>query len=145
MLVKEKSGIVLVLTAAVCLLGGCAGKELLTEPVAAPEKPVEQVNRLEKEINNERDKQLNVWQVKKRLKRMLCELRSGKWYIWKHIALLLAITPLAAFFTSNYAIFKCKPAISRKPAHFIPVFLALFLPQMTLATWALVKAILLLF
>ena len=92
-----------------------------------------------------RDKQLNIWQVKKRLKRMLCELRSGKWYIWKHFALLLAITPLAAFFTSNYVIFKCKPAISKKPAHFIPVFLALFLPQMALATWVLVKAILQLF
>jgi hypothetical protein len=60
MLVKEKRGIVLVLMAAVFLLSGCAGKGLPTEPLAAPEKPVEQVNRLEKEIDNGRDKQLNV-------------------------------------------------------------------------------------
>jgi OOP family OmpA-OmpF porin len=60
MLVNERIGIVLVLMAAVCLLGGCAGKGLPTEPVAAPEKPVEQVNRLEKEIDNGRNKQLNV-------------------------------------------------------------------------------------
>ena len=60
MLVKERIGIVLVLMVSVCLLGSCAGKGLPTEPLAAPEKPVEQVNRLEKEIDNGRDKQLNV-------------------------------------------------------------------------------------
>lgn len=60
MLVREKTGFAVVLMAAVCFLGGCAGKGLPTEPVAASDKPVEQVNRLEKDIDNGRDKQLNV-------------------------------------------------------------------------------------
>ena len=60
MLVREKTGIAVVLMVAACFLGGCAGKRLPTEPVAASEKPVEQVNRLEKDIDNGRDKQLNV-------------------------------------------------------------------------------------
>ncbi|HUT69765.1 MAG TPA: OmpA family protein [Desulfatiglandales bacterium] len=60
MLVREKTGIAVVLMAAVCFLGGCAGKGFPTEPAAASEKPVEQVNRLEKDIDNGRDKQLNV-------------------------------------------------------------------------------------
>jgi OOP family OmpA-OmpF porin len=60
MLVAEKTGIVAVLMMAMCFLGGCAGKGLPTEPVAASEEPIEQVNRLEKDIDNGRDKQLNV-------------------------------------------------------------------------------------
>ena len=60
MFVTQKYGIVLMLTAAVCLLGGCAGKGLPTEATTGPEKPLEHVNRLEKEIDSGRDKQLNV-------------------------------------------------------------------------------------
>jgi OOP family OmpA-OmpF porin len=60
MLAAERIGIVVVLMMALCFLGGCAGKGLPTEPIAASEKAVEQVNRLEKDIENGRDKQLNV-------------------------------------------------------------------------------------
>ena len=60
MLVNQKSGIVMVLAVAACLLGGCAGNGLPTEALVGPEKPVEQVNHLEKDIENGREKQLNV-------------------------------------------------------------------------------------
>jgi outer membrane protein OmpA-like peptidoglycan-associated protein len=60
MLVRKKIGIMAVLIVAVCLLSACAGTTLKMESVAASEKPVEQVNRLDKEIGNARNNQLNV-------------------------------------------------------------------------------------
>ena len=60
MLDRKKIGIAAVLTAAVCFLGACAGKALKMEPVATSESPVEQVNRLDKDIGNARNNQLNV-------------------------------------------------------------------------------------
>jgi outer membrane protein OmpA-like peptidoglycan-associated protein/outer membrane murein-binding lipoprotein Lpp len=42
------------------LMGGCAGSELKVEPIAKSENPTEQVNQLEKEINNARSGQLDV-------------------------------------------------------------------------------------
>lgn len=60
MLVRKKIEIAAVLTAAVCFLGACAGKPLKMEPVATSEGPVEQVNRLDKDIGNARNNQLNV-------------------------------------------------------------------------------------
>jgi len=60
MLVRKKIEIAAVLTAAVCFLGACAEKALKMEPVAISESPVEQVNRLDKDIGNARNNQLNV-------------------------------------------------------------------------------------
>ena len=42
------------------LMGGCAGSKLKVEPIAKSENPTEQVNQLEKEINNARSGQLDV-------------------------------------------------------------------------------------
>ena len=60
MLDRKKIGVAAVLTAAVCLLGACAGKTLKKEPVATLENAAEQVNRLDKDIGNARNNQLNV-------------------------------------------------------------------------------------
>lgn len=60
MLIRKKIEIAAVLTAAVCFLGACAEKALKMEPVATSESPVEQVNRLDKDIGNARNNQLNV-------------------------------------------------------------------------------------
>lgn len=60
MLVRKKIGIMAVLIVAVCFLSACAGTTLKMESIAASEKPVEQVSRLEKEIGNARNNQLNV-------------------------------------------------------------------------------------
>jgi OOP family OmpA-OmpF porin len=60
MLVKKGIGIAAALAAAVCLLAACAGKTVKVEPAATSENPVEQVNRLDKDIGNARNNQLNV-------------------------------------------------------------------------------------
>ena len=60
MLVKKSIGIAAALTAVVCLLAACAGKTVKVEPAATSENPVEQVNRLDKDIGNARNNQLNV-------------------------------------------------------------------------------------
>ena len=60
MLDRKKIGIMAVLIVAVCFLSACAGTTLKMESVAASEKPVEQVTRLDKDIGNARNNQLNV-------------------------------------------------------------------------------------
>ena len=60
MLVRKKIEIMAVLIVAVCFLSACAGTTLKMESVAASEKPVEQVTRLDKDIGNARNNQLNV-------------------------------------------------------------------------------------
>lgn len=60
MLVRKKIGIMAVLIVAVCFLSACAGTTLKMESIAASEKPVEQVSRLDKEIGKARNNQLNV-------------------------------------------------------------------------------------
>ncbi|MEE9402254.1 MAG: OmpA family protein [Desulfobacteria bacterium] len=60
MLDRKKIGIMAVLIVAVCFLSACAGTTLKMESVAASEKPVEQVSRLDKDIGNARNNQLNV-------------------------------------------------------------------------------------
>jgi len=60
MLIRKKIEIAAVLTAAVVFLGACAEKALKMEPVATSESPVEQVSRLDKDIGNARNNQLNV-------------------------------------------------------------------------------------
>ena len=60
MLVRKTMGITAAFTAAVCLLAACAGKTVKVEPVATSENTVEQVNRLDKDIGNARNNQLNV-------------------------------------------------------------------------------------
>ncbi len=60
MLVRKKIEIMAVLIVAVCFLSACAGTTLKMESVAASEKPVEQVTRLDKDIGNARNNQLHV-------------------------------------------------------------------------------------
>ena len=60
MLVRKKIEIMAVLIMAACFLSACAGTTLKMESVAASEKPVEQVSRLDKDIGNARNNQLNV-------------------------------------------------------------------------------------
>jgi outer membrane protein OmpA-like peptidoglycan-associated protein len=60
MLDRKKIGIMAVLIVAVCFLSACAGTTLKMESVAASEKPIEQVTRLDKDIGNARNNQLNV-------------------------------------------------------------------------------------
>ena len=60
MLVRKKIEIMAVLIAAVFFLCACAGTTLKMESVAASAKPVEQVSRLDKDIGNARNNQLNV-------------------------------------------------------------------------------------
>ena len=60
MLDRKKTEIMAVLIMAVCFLSACAGTTLKMESVAASEKPVEQVTRLDKDIGNARNNQLNV-------------------------------------------------------------------------------------
>lgn len=56
MLIGKKIGIMAVLTAAVCYLGACA----VVGPIATSERPIELVNRLDKDIANARKNQINV-------------------------------------------------------------------------------------
>lgn len=60
MLIGKKIGIMVVLTAAVCFLGACAGGKLQVEPIAISEDPIEQVSSLDKGIAEARKNQLNV-------------------------------------------------------------------------------------
>ncbi|UCF73552.1 MAG: hypothetical protein JSW35_03615, partial [Deltaproteobacteria bacterium] len=57
---RKKIGIMAVLTAAVCFLGGCAVSKLQVETIATSEDPIEQINRLEKDIAKAVKNQLNV-------------------------------------------------------------------------------------
>ena len=60
MLASRSIATIAVLTAALCLLGACAGRTLRTEPVTISQDPAEEVNRLDKDISKARNNQLNV-------------------------------------------------------------------------------------
>ena len=60
MAMGKRTGIATVFTVALCLLGSCAGSKLKVEPIAISENPIEQVNRLDKEIENARNNKLDV-------------------------------------------------------------------------------------
>lgn len=57
---RKNIGIMLLLTAAVYLLGACAGNQLKMEPIARSENPTEHINRLDTDIGEARKSQLNV-------------------------------------------------------------------------------------
>lgn len=57
---RRKNGIMVVLAAAACFLCACAGGTVKVEPIATSQKPVEQVSRLDKEISDARNNQLNI-------------------------------------------------------------------------------------
>ena len=60
MVMRKNIGIMLLLTAAVYLLGACAGRQLKMEPIARSENPTEHINRLDTDIGKARKNQLNV-------------------------------------------------------------------------------------
>jgi outer membrane protein OmpA-like peptidoglycan-associated protein len=60
MLIREKIGIMAVLTVLVCFLGACAGSKLQVAPITTLEDPIEQVNNLDKDIAKARKNRLNV-------------------------------------------------------------------------------------
>jgi outer membrane protein OmpA-like peptidoglycan-associated protein len=60
MLMRKKIGIMVVLTAAVCFLGACAGSKLQVETIATSEDPIEQIKRLDEDIAKAVRNQLNV-------------------------------------------------------------------------------------
>ena len=59
MVIRKSIGIVAVI-AAVCFLASCAGRKPKVAPVVSLGDPMEQVNRLDKDIGNARNNQLNV-------------------------------------------------------------------------------------
>jgi OOP family OmpA-OmpF porin len=60
MLIRKKIGIMAALASAGCLLGACAASKLQVEPIAISEDPIEQVNRLDRDIASARRNQLNI-------------------------------------------------------------------------------------
>jgi hypothetical protein len=59
MLIRNKIGIIAMLSAAVCFLGACAVSKLQVAPISPSEDPIEQVNSLDKDIAKARKNQLN--------------------------------------------------------------------------------------
>ena len=59
MVIRKNIGILTVI-AAVCFLASCAVSQPKVKPVVSLEDPMEQVNRLDKDIGNARNNQLNV-------------------------------------------------------------------------------------
>jgi outer membrane protein OmpA-like peptidoglycan-associated protein len=57
---RGKNGIMVLLAAAACFLYACAGGTVKVEQIATSQKPVEQVSRLDKEISDARNNQLNI-------------------------------------------------------------------------------------
>jgi outer membrane protein OmpA-like peptidoglycan-associated protein len=60
MLMKRNAAILAVFITALFLIGACAESQLKVEPIATSENPTEQVNRLQEEIRDARDQQLDV-------------------------------------------------------------------------------------
>lgn len=86
-----------------------------------------------------REQPLTYPEVSAYLEQLNAELRSGKKYLWKHLVLLIALIPLALFFTSNYVIYKIHPGIAKAPTFYTLLFLLLFIPQIS-AVLAIVES-----
>ena len=60
MVMRKKIGIMIMLIATVYFLGACASGQLKVEPIVRSENPIEHINRLDNDIRNARQNQVNV-------------------------------------------------------------------------------------
>jgi OOP family OmpA-OmpF porin len=60
MMVKKRIGISIVFICVVCFLGACTRGQLKVEPIARSENPIEHINRLDNDLRNARNNQIDV-------------------------------------------------------------------------------------